>query len=123
MNKIILGLLLLAMPALAAPPFPYLSAKGTVYFTGAAPAVSSCGTSPTIDANATNNSGTVTVGTVAAASCTVTFAGGGFATWNHCRVTPQTPLATFAYSYTKTVLTVTATSLLTEVFDYNCDGV
>ena len=33
-------------------------------------------------------------------------------------MTPETALATFSYSYTKTVLTVTATSLLNEVFDY-----
>jgi len=89
----------------------------------AAPVPSACGTSPSIDSHANNRSGTVTVGSVAAASCTVTFAGTGYSTWNHCRVTPQTPLATFAYSYTKAVLTVTATSLIGEVFDYDCDGV
>jgi hypothetical protein len=88
-----------------------------------APAVTACGTTPAIDAHANNRSGTVTVGTVAAASCTVTFAGGGYTTWNHCRVTSQTTLAAFAYSYTKTVLTVTGTSLVGDLFDYDCDGV
>lgn len=88
----------------------------------AAPAVTACGTSPSIDAHANNRSGTVTVGTVAAASCTVTFAGSGYTTWNHCRVTSQTTLAAFAYSYTKTVLTVTGTSLVGDLFDYDCDG-
>jgi len=88
----------------------------------AAPAVTACGTSPAIDAHANNRSGTVTVGTVSAVSCTVTFAGGGYTTWNHCRVTSQTTLAAFAYSYTKTVLTVTGTSLVGDLFDYDCDG-
>lgn len=88
----------------------------------AAPAVTSCGTSPSIDAHANNRSGTVTVGTVAATSCTVTFAGTGYSTWNHCRVTSQTTLAAFAYSYTTTVLTVTGTSLVGDLFDYDCDG-
>jgi hypothetical protein len=94
----------------------------TLGFTGAAPAVSACGTSPSIDGNASNNSGTVTVGTVAAASCTVTFAASGYTTWNHCRVTAQSATAAFGYTYTKTALTVTATSLIGEVFDYSCDG-
>lgn len=92
-------------------------------FTGSAPAVTACGTSPSIDGKATNNSGTVTVGTVAASSCTVTFASSGFTTWNHCRVTSQTTLAAFGYSYTTSVLTVTGTSLVGDKFDYECDGV
>jgi hypothetical protein len=93
-----------------------------INYSGTAPTVSACGTTPSIDANATNYSGRVTVGTVAAASCTVTFASSGFVSFNHCRVTPETALATFGYTYSLTVLTVTATSLLTEVFDYECDG-
>jgi len=44
------------------------------------------------------------------------------ASYDHCRVTAQTPLANFAYTYTLSAITVTATSLLTEVFDYTCDG-
>lgn len=91
-------------------------------YSGTAPAVTSCGTSPSIDGHATNFSGTVTVGTVAATSCTVTFASSGFVTWNHCRVTAQSTTAAFGYTYTKTVLTITATSLIGEVFDYDCDG-
>ena len=102
----------------------YIASLGTTgtFFTGTAPVVSACGTGPAIDSHATNYSGTVTVGTIAAASCTVTFASSGFVTWNHCNVTPETALATFSYSYTKTALVVTATSLINEVFDYRCDG-
>ena len=89
----------------------------------AAPAVSACGTTPSIDSKANNKSGTVTVGSGVVASCTVTLAGTGYSTWNHCRVTPQTAsLAAFGYSYTKTVLTITATSLTSAKFDYDCDG-
>jgi hypothetical protein len=99
---------------------------GNFYFgtsvSAAQPVVSACGTTPTIDAKANNKSGTVTVGTGAAASCTITFAGGGFSTWNHCRVTSQVSAAAFAYSYTVTAITVTATSLLTDKIDYDCDG-
>lgn len=88
----------------------------------AAPAVTSCGTSPTIDSHANNHSGTVTVGSGTATSCTVTLAGTGYSTWNHCRVTPHSTLAAFAYSYTTTVLTVTGTSLTSALFDYACEG-
>jgi hypothetical protein len=88
----------------------------------AAPAVSACGTSPAIDAHANNRSGTVTTGSGVNTSCTVTLAGSGYTTWNHCRVTPHQSDAGFAYSYTTTVITVTATSLTSEVFDYDCDG-
>lgn len=90
-------------------------------YLGTAPAVSSCGTSPSIDANATDNSGTVTVGTVAAASCTVTF-NVAYTNFVHCRVTSQSTIASFAYSYTKTAITVAGTSLVGDLFDYECDG-
>lgn len=89
----------------------------------AAPVVSACGTSPSIDAHANNRSGTVTVGTVTASSCTITFAGSGYTTWNHCRVTEETAgIAALAYSYSLTAITVTGTSLVGGVIDYDCDG-
>lgn len=87
-----------------------------------APAVTACGTSPTIDSHANNRSGTITVGTATPSSCTMTFAGAGYSTWNHCRVTPGATFATFAYSQTLTVLTITGTALSGKV-DYDCDGV
>lgn len=87
----------------------------------AAPAVTG-GTSPTIDAHANNRSGTVTVGSGTVTSATITFAGSGYSTWSHCRVTSQSALASFAYSYTKTAITVTASSLTGAVIDYDCDG-
>lgn len=94
---------------------------GNVSFAGTVPVISSCGTSPTVDSHATNNSGTVTVGTGTATSCTITFAA-AYVTWNHCRVTSQSSEAVFAYSYTKSAITVTATSLVSDLIDYQCDG-
>lgn len=94
---------------------------GHLAFSGTAPVVSACGTSPSIDANATDNSGTVTVGSGVVASCTVTF-NAAYATFNHCRVTAQPSVAAFAYSYTLSAITVTATSLTSDKFDYFCDG-
>jgi hypothetical protein len=87
----------------------------------AAPVVSACGTN-TIDARANNKSGTVSITAGTPASCTITFAGTGYSTWNHCRVTSQSVNAAFAYSYTTTVLTVTGTALAGKI-DYDCDGV
>lgn len=95
--------------------------SGHLAFTGTSPVVSACGTGPAIDGHATDSAGTVTVGTVAAASCTVTFAA-AFSTWNHCRVTSQSTIASFAYSYTLAAITVTGTSLVGDKFDYDCDG-
>lgn len=87
----------------------------------AVPVISACGTSPSVDAKANNYSGTVTVGTVAAASCTITFAS-AYASFVHCRVSSQSSIATFAYSYTTAAITVTATSLVADKIDYQCDG-
>ena len=97
------------------------SITGHSYYAGSSPVVSACGTSPSIDTHSTDSSGTVTVGTVAAASCTVTF-NVAYTTFVHCRVTAQSFTTAFGYSYTKTAITVTATSLIGEVFDYTCDG-
>lgn len=89
----------------------------------AAPLLSSCGTgSPTVDANGNNASGTITAGAGALASCTLTFAGGGYTSWNHCQVTSQSVVASFAYTYSKTVITVTGTSITSDKFDYQCQG-
>ena len=87
-----------------------------------APTVSSCGSSPSADAHASNYAGQITVGSGTIATCTVTFAS-AYSTWNHCRVTPETAsVAAFAYSYTTSAITVTGTSLTSDVFDYQCDG-
>lgn len=86
------------------------------------PTISSCGTSPSVDAHSSNMSGTVTVGSVSATSCTVTFML-AFSSFNHCRVTSQTLLTGFSYSYTLSAIIVSATGLTGDVIDYACDGV
>jgi hypothetical protein len=93
----------------------------SVSFSGGSPTVSSCGTSPSIDSAATNGSGRVTVGTVSATSCTITFLN-AFTVSNHCNVTSQGVITGLAYSYTLSAITVTGTSLVGDVIDYRCDG-
>lgn len=87
----------------------------------AAPAVSACGTN-SIDAHANNVSGQVNITAGTPSSCTVTLAGTGYGTWNHCQVTAETANSTFGYSYTLTAITLTGTSLAGK-FDYQCQGV
>ena len=86
----------------------------------AAPVVSSCGTSPTIDSHANAKSGTVTVGTGSPTGCTITFAS-AYSSWNHCRITSQGVNAAFAYSYSLTAITLSGTALSGNI-DYDCDG-
>lgn len=103
-----------------------LELNGAVYISGinikaSNPTVSSCGTSPSIDSNSSNYAGTVTVGSVSATSCTITFAS-AFTTYNHCVITSQQSVAAFAYSYTLSDITVTATSMVSDKIDYHCEG-
>jgi hypothetical protein len=102
--------------------FTTLTVSGNTSYTGAAPTVSACGGgTPAADAHATSSSGTISVGTGAVSSCTVTFAS-AYGSFNHCSVTPHQSIAAFAYSYTLSAITVTATSLTSDLFDYRCDG-
>lgn len=87
----------------------------------AAPALSACGTS-SIDAHANNRSGTLSITAGTPASCTATFAGSGYSTFNHCRVTSESVNANFAYSYSLTSIVITGTALAGKI-DYDCDGV
>lgn len=88
----------------------------------AVPVLSSCGTSPSVDARANNASGTVTTGSGILTSCTVTFSS-AYTSWNHCQVTSQAgKIAGLAYTYTTSAITITGTSITSDVFDYKCDG-
>lgn len=92
------------------------------FYGGNAPAVACNAGSVTIDANATDSSGILTVS--GASSCTVTFVNnyGSFAP-AHCMSHAQSPTADFAYDYTNFVLTVrSASSALSGKIDYGCDG-
>jgi hypothetical protein len=97
-----------------------VDSNGELSYYGTIPVVSACGTN-SIDANATTSSGTVNITAGAPASCTITFAN-AFGTFDHCRVTPETTLAAFGYSYTLSALVVTGTALAGKI-DYQCDGV
>ena len=122
----------LAFPASGTPTytFPAASASlaptaspnfsGHLRYNGASPTLSVCGTSPAIDSNATDNAGTVTVGS-AATGCVITFAT-AYSSFNHCRVTSQGAITGLAYSYTKSAITVSASVLGGDLIDYNCDG-
>jgi hypothetical protein len=93
-----------------------------INYNGASPVVSACGTgSPAIDANATDSSGTVTIGTVAT-SCTITFAA-PYTTFVHCTISSQTTVSGLAYSYTISAITLSASVLGGDKIDYKCDGV
>lgn len=88
----------------------------------AVPVISACGTSPAVDSKANAASGMVTAGSGVLGSCTITFAS-AYTTWNHCQVTSQAGnIAGFAYSYTTSAITITGTSITSDVFDYKCDG-
>jgi hypothetical protein len=101
-----------------------VDSDGHVSFPGTAPSVTAgggCGGSPSIEANSSDNSGRVTVGS-ATTTCVITFAV-AFATYNHCQVTSGSTLAAFAYVYTLSAITISATVLGGDLVDYRCDGV
>lgn len=87
---------------------------------GTAPALTSCGTSPTI--TGTDISGTVVEGSTAT-GCTITFAvsyNGNGTTTDSCVVTPHGVQATFGYTESAATLVVTNTTA--ETFSYVCVG-
>jgi hypothetical protein len=86
------------------------------------PTIRACGTNPSLDSHANNHSGIVTVGRGSVTSCTVTFAGGGYSSFVHCRITSQAPVSGFSYSYTKSAITVSGSALTSDEIDYDCDG-
>jgi hypothetical protein len=87
------------------------SGKGT-------PALTSCGTSPTITGNDTM--GQYTTGS-AATTCTLTFAT-AFANGTRCFVTPQGNLNFPTYTSSTTALTVTV-DVASTVYNYLCFGI
>lgn len=92
--------------------------KGHVIGGGTSPALTSCGSGPTITGN--DHAGTV-VGGTGSTGCTVTFAN-TYATAPHCTVTAQTGSLTniFSYSVSVSAITTTETSFGTGKFDYVC---
>lgn len=85
--------------------------------TGAAPALTSCGTTPAI--KGTDIAGTVTAGTTAT-GCVITF-NVPYPFAPHCAVTWRaTPLASQSYAVSATAITLTQTSASNNVIDYHC---
>jgi hypothetical protein len=85
---------------------------GNVLFYNAAstlPPKVSCGEGATIDPHANSKSGTVTAGTGSVRACTITVAA-AYVSWNHCRVTSQSPVPEFGYRYNRAAITLTAPS-------------
>lgn len=91
---------------------------GAIGFTGTAPVLSSCGTSPSISGN--NRGGTITTGTGSPTGCTLTFADGGWSATPKCIVSWRTRPATANYAPTATTLTLTQTGTSSAVIDYYC---
>lgn len=87
-------------------------------FTGSAPALSSCGTSPSVGTGSTDSSGQITEGATAT-GCTITFATSKTNT-PFCIVTSQTTLVTFAYTLSTAAITITNTSSSGDVVNYVC---
>jgi hypothetical protein len=85
-----------------------------------APALTSCGTSPTISGN--DMAGTVTMGTGSPTGCVITFNGAKSAA-PHCVVVwIATPLASQSYATSATAITLTQTGTSSNVVKYVCMG-
>lgn len=88
--------------------------------TGAtAPALTSCGTSPTISGN--DYAGTVTMGTGTPTGCVITF-NTAYSSAPHCVVTSRTAYGTTALAYTvsTTAITTTQSATSSNLVDYVC---
>lgn len=90
---------------------------GRLATAGAAPTLSSCGTSPAISGD--DEMGEVTMGTGSPTGCTITFAA-EFAAAPKCVVTWQANLASMGYSTTTTALTITQTATSSNKVNYYC---
>jgi hypothetical protein len=87
---------------------------------GTAPALTSCGTTPSIVGN--DHHGTVTMGTGAPTGCIITF-NVAYATTPQCVVTwHATPLASQSYTRSTTAITLTQTGTSSNLVSYVCFG-
>lgn len=85
---------------------------------GTAPALTACGTSPSI--SGTDLAGTVTMGTGTPTGCVITF-NVTYGTAPHCAVTWRaTPLASQSYTISATAITLTQTATDSNLVDYVC---
>lgn len=91
---------------------------------GAIPAISACGTSPSIAANSTNGFGTFTTGTASPTSCTLTLAAPAWTTKAACIVQNQTGASPtgFATVSGSTVSITFSGAANSQQFGYICQG-
>lgn len=87
----------------------------------AAPAVSSCGSSASIETGSTDTNGKINVGSGAVSSCTLTF-GTARGKAPACVVNSNTAIISQTVATTTTALTVGGTSLTSDVLTYICFG-
>lgn len=92
---------------------------GHLIIAGPAPTLSSCGTSPSVTGN--DRVMTVTVGSVTASGCTITFAH-AYAARPTCNITNESASVVNAMSYvtTASTITVTQTALTSAILDIQC---
>ncbi len=97
--------------------------NGHVAASSTTPTLSSCGTSPSLSSDSSDFAGTITVGSVAATACTLTF-GAAHSTGTHCVISEQTGSVVNASSYTEglTGFTYSQTGLTSDKLDYICTG-
>lgn len=100
------------------------SSNGHMLFSGpslSAGALSSCGTSPTI--NGTDSAGTITVGSAAGTTCVLTFAN-AWGTAPSCVVTDDSAIVAIQGTTTTTTLTLTGSAALTGAkLTYHCASI
>lgn len=89
-----------------------------------APTLSSCGTSPSLSSDSSDANGTITVGSVAATACTLTF-GSAHTIGTHCVISEQTGSVVNAASYTESLtgFVYSQTGLTSDKLDYICGGI
>ncbi len=92
--------------------------NGDVHHGGGTPVLSSCGTAPVLDANSTDQAGTITVGATTA-SCTLTFSVAKLSK-PHCVVASETGTIAISYTESTTALVVTNATLGGDLVDYFC---
>ena len=99
-----------------------ITSNGHWSSTGTNPALSACGTTPTIVGS--DSAGKVTVGTGVTTSCTVTFAAAYITNAPACTVTGDTPAELYAATTSTTVLTITSSlDMDSDVISYQCTGI
>lgn len=101
---------------------PLISTSVFYTTTSSRPWVSSCGTSPSIASYSTNQSGTITAGSGALASCTLNF---GTPRWINppaCTITSNTSILAQTGTSTTSAFTFGGTSITSDVIMYTCLG-